>query len=96
MWIEERLAVGHIRLNIISPKRGAAVAEALRESSFGVTEIPARGRDGVVSLLSVSVLRKDVARAEQAVRDADPEAFMTAEDVRPMRHGFWRAKLVEG
>jgi uncharacterized protein YebE (UPF0316 family) len=45
----------------------------------------------VVSLLSVSVLRKDMARAEEVVREADPEAFMTAEDVRPMRRGFWRA-----
>jgi len=91
MWIEERLAVGHLRLNIISPNRGAAVAAALREASFAVTEIPARGRDGMVSLLSVSVLRKDEARAERVVREADPEAFMTAEGVRPMRHGFWRA-----
>jgi len=91
MWIEERLAVGHIRLNIISPMRGSVVAEALRVASFGVTEIPARGRDGVVSLLSVSVLRKDVTRAEHVVREADPDAFMTAEDVRPMRRGFWRA-----
>jgi uncharacterized protein YebE (UPF0316 family) len=91
MWIEERLAVGHIRLNIISPTRGAAVSTALREARFGVTEIPARGRDGFVSLLTVSVLRKDVARAEAVVREADPEAFMTADDVRPMRRGFWRA-----
>jgi len=91
MWIEERLAVGHLQLNIISPKRGAAVAAALREASFAVTEIPARGRDGMVSLLSVSVLRKDEARAEQVALKADPEAFMTAEGVRPMRRGFWRA-----
>ena len=91
MWIEERLAVGHLRLDIISSTRGAAIATALRETGFGVTEIPARGRDGMVSLLSVSVLRKDRARAEDVVREADPEAFMTAEDVRPMRHGFWRA-----
>lgn len=91
MWIEERLAVGHLRLNIISPKRGAAVAEAMRAASFAVTEIPARGRDGMVAVLSVSVLRKDAARAEQVVREVDPEAFMTAEDVRPMRRGFWRA-----
>ncbi len=91
MLIEERLAVGHLRLDIISPTRGAAVATALREASFGVTEIPARGRDGMVSLLSVSVLRKDMARAEGVVREADPDAFVTVEDIRPMRRGFWRA-----
>jgi uncharacterized protein YebE (UPF0316 family) len=91
MWIEEWLAVGHLRLNIVSPTRGSAVANALREASFAVTEIPARGRDGMVTLLSVSVLRKDAMHAEQVVREADPDAFMTSENVRPMRHGFWRA-----
>jgi len=91
MWIEEWLAVGHTRLNIVSPSRGASLSASLREAGFGVTEIPARGKDGMVSLLSLSVLRKDVARAEQIVRASDEEAFMTSEDVRPMRRGFWRA-----
>jgi uncharacterized membrane-anchored protein YitT (DUF2179 family) len=45
----------------------------------------------MVSLLSVSVLRKDMARAEGVVREADPDAFVTVEDIRPMRRGFWRA-----
>jgi len=91
MFIEERLAVGHINLQIVSPGRGAALAAALREAGFGVTEISARGRDGMVSLLSVSVLRKDAIHAEKVVHETDPEAFVTSEDVRPMRHGFWRA-----
>jgi len=89
--IEERLAVGHIRLNIITPQHGLEVASALRAAGFAVTEIPARGKDGSVALLSASVLRKDVAHAENIVRATDPEAFMTAADVRPMRRGFWRA-----
>lgn len=91
MWIEERLAVGHIRLNIISPQHGLEIAEALRAARFAVTEIPARGKDGTVTLLSASILRKDVAHAEEIVRATDPEAFMTAEDVRPLLRGFWRA-----
>lgn len=91
MLIEERLAIGHIHLRIVSSSRGAALAQALREAGFAVTEIPARGKDGVVHLLSVSVLRRDVSRAEQVVHRSDPHAFMTSEDVRPMRRGFWRA-----
>lgn len=91
MWIEERLAVGHTQLNIVSPRRGALLCSALREAGFGVTEISARGKDGMVSLLSLGVLRKDIARAEQIVRETDEEAFMTSEDVRPLRRGFWRA-----
>ncbi len=91
MLIEERLAIGHIHLQIVSPRRGVVLAQTLREAGFGVTEIPARGRDGMVHMLSVSVLRKDVARAEQVVHETDPECFVTSEDVRPLRHGFWRA-----
>ena len=91
MLIEERLAVGHVQLSVVSPRRGAAVAQALREAGFAVTEIAARGKDGMVSLLNCSVQRKDVARAEKAAREADAEAFITSEDVRPLRHGFWRA-----
>jgi len=91
MWIEERLAIGHIHLQIISPRRGVILAQKLRQAGFGVTEIPARGRDGMVSLLSCSVLRKDVAGVEKIVHATDAEAFMTSEDMRPIRHGFWRA-----
>jgi uncharacterized protein YebE (UPF0316 family) len=90
MWIEERLAIGHVKVSIVSQRLGAATSQALREAGFGVTEIPARGKDGMVSMLSVSVLRKDVARVEQVVRGTDPEAFVIAEDVRPLRRGFWR------
>jgi uncharacterized protein YebE (UPF0316 family) len=91
MLIEERLAIGHMHLWIISPRLGVAMAEFLREAGFGVTEISARGKDGMVSVLSVSVLRKDVRHVETLVHEKDPEAFMTSEDVRPVRRGFWRA-----
>ncbi len=91
MLIEERLAIGHLHLQIVSSRRGAALSEALREAGYGVTEIPARGKDGVVSMLSVSVLRKDIDKIEKLVHTHDPEAFMTSEDVRPVRRGFWRA-----
>jgi len=91
MWIEERLAIGHVKISIVSQGRGAALAGVLRDSGFAVTEIPARGKDGMVSMLSVSVLRKDVARVETIIREQDAESFVIAEDVRPLRRGFWRA-----
>jgi len=91
MLIEERLAVGHVKVSIVSSARGASLAESLRTAGFAVTEIPARGKDGMVSMLSVSIRRKDVHRVEKCVREEDAGAFVIAEDVRPLRHGFWRA-----
>jgi uncharacterized protein YebE (UPF0316 family) len=91
MWIEGRLAIGHIHLSIVSPRRGAEMAQSLRRAGFAVTEISARGKDGMVSMLSVSVQRRDVSRVQAFVHQADAEAFVIAEDVRPLRRGFWRA-----
>ena len=91
MWIEERLAIGHTSLNITSPRRGTAIAEHLRKNGYAVTEIPARGKDGMVTLLNCSVLRKHTDRVRTLINEIDPEAFITAEDVRPLRRGFWRA-----
>jgi uncharacterized protein YebE (UPF0316 family) len=91
MIVEERLAIGHIQLQIVTRRRGSALAKALREGGYGVTEISARGKDGTVRMLTASVLRKDLAHAKAIVHATDQEAFVTSEDVRPVRRGFWRA-----
>ena len=91
MWIEEKLAIGHAHLNIVSSHLGAAIAEQMRAAGFAVTEIPARGKDGMVTMLTCSVLRRHVDQVHKLVNQVDPNAFITAEDVRPVRRGFWRA-----
>lgn len=90
MWIEERLAIGYMHMRIISPRRGSAIAEQLRSQGFGVTELSGRGRDGMVSLINCSVLRKDVERVKRIIQQVDEDAFVTAEDIRPLRRGHWR------
>ena len=91
MWVEERLAIGHINLRIISPKLGNAIVRRLREKGYAVTEIPARGKDGAVTLLNASIYRRHVGEVMAIVQTVDAEAFMTTEDVRPVRRGFRRA-----
>jgi uncharacterized protein YebE (UPF0316 family) len=91
MLIEERLAIGHILLSIISSRRGAAIADRLRSEGYAVTEIPARGKDGMVTLLNCSVLRKNVEQVRRAINEVDETAFITADEIKPVRHGFWRA-----
>jgi len=91
LFIEEKLAIGHIQLSIVSSHLGTAIAEMMRAEGFAVTEIPARGKDGMVTLLTCSVLRRTVPRVHKIVHQVDSSAFITAEDVRPVRRGFWRA-----
>jgi uncharacterized protein YebE (UPF0316 family) len=91
MLMEERMAIGFLQFTIISSNLGAVVAEQLRKSGFAVTEIPARGRNGMVTMLQTNVKRKDMDNIETIVLEADPEAFVTLDEVRPVRRGFWRA-----
>lgn len=88
--LEGILAPGHTLLRISSAHVGTAVAEALRGEGWGATEVPARGRDGTVSLIYCYVPRREMPRARQAILEQDPEAFITALHVRSLSGG-WRA-----
>ena len=91
MWLEGKLAVGHVNLRIISSHKGDEIVAHLREEGYAVTEIPALGKDGKVTLLNASVLRKRVNTVRALVEEIDGDAFMTAEDMNPIRRGFWRS-----
>ncbi len=91
--LERRLALGHVHIRIISPRRGSGVARALREAGFALTEVPAKGRDGTVDLINLGVVQRQVPQALEIIEAADPDAFITTEVVRPMRRGVWRASI---
>lgn len=89
MAIEKRLAIGFSHIKIITKQHGLAIAEVLRKMDYAVTEISARGKDGSVSLCDLSVRRKDVPAIEKLTLEVDPDAFITVEDVTPLRSGYW-------
>ena len=89
MLIEQRLALGHAHIRIFSSGQGIALTERLRAAGFAVTEVPARGKDGAVTLLECKVLRRHSHQVEKLAQETDPEAFITVEDVRPVQRGFW-------
>lgn len=91
MAIEERLALGFGHIRVISSTKGQAIATALRTRGYAVTEIPGRGKDGAVNVLLITARRKDVDHVQEAVRGVDESAFITIEDIRPLRRGFYRA-----
>lgn len=91
MTIESRLAIGYTHLRIVSSGRGTQITESLREAGYGVTEIPARGKDGMVTLLNCTVLRRNTDEVTRLVDRIDPNSFISAEEVRSARRGFWHS-----
>lgn len=91
MAIEKRLAIGFTRFSIISSNHSTEIADRLRREGFGVTEIPARGRESNFMLVECHVRRKQAEAVEALALEVDPGAFITADEVTPRRSGIWRS-----
>jgi uncharacterized protein YebE (UPF0316 family) len=90
MVAEERLAMGYGMFRIYSPARGAAIAKALRDSGHAATEFAAQGKDGTVTVVNCAVARKEIPTVKAIIDGADPHAFVTVDEVRPLQHGYFR------
>lgn len=92
MWIESRLSLGITHLRIVSRSHGMEIAECLRARRYAVTEVPAYGLSGGVTLLLCDVLRKHTQDVVEVVCALDEQAFVTAENVRLVWRGYWGEK----
>jgi uncharacterized protein YebE (UPF0316 family) len=90
MSIESKVAPGHSLLRIISPRRGYLITEELRKLGRGVTDISAKGVEGMVSMLLCYVPRREVNKTKDQIISVDSEVFIQVENVRELRGG-WRA-----
>ncbi len=90
MVAEERLAIGFAMFRIYSPSRGAAIAEALRGAGHAATAFMAQGKDGTVTVVNAAVTRKDIPVVRALIDSVDPHAFITVDEVRPLRRGYFR------
>mgnify|MGYP001071346650 FL=1 len=91
MAIEKQLAIGFTHFSIISRNHSTEIADVLRDAGYGVTEIPARGRESNFMLIDCHVRRKQADEVEALTLKVDPGAFITAEEVTPRRSGVWRS-----
>lgn len=86
MQIEEKLAVGVELIRIITKKDATNLIHALREKGFSVTAIKAEGSQGDVGVLYSIVNRKNLPQYVALIKEFNPMAFYTIEDVRFVSH----------
>ncbi len=85
MWIEERIAMGNELLRVITKLPADNLIQALREKGFIVTVARGEGREGEVGILFLAVKRKVLNSAIALVKEFNPHAFYTVEDMRYVR-----------
>lgn len=85
MVIEEHLAVGWALVRIITHKPVGTLMQDLSAAGFGVTQQDALGTRGPVQVLVTLMPRKRLVEFQPLLREFDPAAFYTIEDVRHAR-----------
>ncbi|GIK23305.1 MAG: DUF2179 domain-containing protein [Ignavibacteriota bacterium] len=85
--LEQKIGLGFAQLNIISRIASDKIAEILRKEKYGVTQLPATGVSGDVSLLVVIVQRKNQKKVISLIESIDSKAFITVQHSLPYR-GF--------
>jgi uncharacterized protein YebE (UPF0316 family) len=93
MWIEERAAVGAQIIRIIVTDGGEALGESLRAHGHGVTIFSAQGAKGPVCVIHSVLKRSEVKRVSALIKELDPKAFFTIEDVKHVNEGVFPANL---
>ncbi len=88
LLIEERLALGLATVRTVVRQGGAALADELRASGFGVTELPGRGRDGAVEVLYSVLPRRQVERCLAMIDANAPDSFVVVDEPRTVRRGW--------
>ena len=79
--IEQKLALGHSILRVVTPMDTPAVADTLRDAGYGVTELNASGMRGDVRLAWTVVPRRRTNDVLGRIRQTNDGAFVTVQSV---------------
>jgi len=82
MWIEEKLAMGTLIIQIITKKDASALIDNLKSSGYGVTVVPAEGSTGQVYIVYSLIKRSALKDIVAIIKRFNPKAFYSIEDVR--------------
>ena len=90
MWIDDKLALGHVDIRVISSTKGQTITQTIREAGYGATQLQAEGQSGPVYVTSIVASRKEIQDIIRLVNRADATAFVTIEEARRVMRGHQR------
>jgi len=94
LLLEEKLAMGIVKIQIITRKDASQLIEALKESGYGITHHPARGGTENVSIIHTIVKRAEIQQVEDIIRNYNPKAFYSIEDIKFVSQGIFPIKPI--
>lgn len=89
IYIEEKMAMGTLITRTITKKDASNLIDALKSNNCGVTSIDAEGATGKVKIIFTVIKRKDVNQVVGMIKQFDPKAFFSIEEVRAANEGIF-------
>jgi uncharacterized protein YebE (UPF0316 family) len=82
MTIEERLAIGIELIRVVTRRKADQLINSLKDHNYPITSVDATGLYGDVAVLFIVVKRKQMKEVLDLIRQHNPRAFYTIEDIR--------------
>ena len=102
LLIAEKLSLGLVLIRVITQREADPLLTRLRERGYGVTSIEGQGGNGPVQVVFTIVRRREVARVVGVVKEYNPQAFYSIEEVDfvekgifPLRSDWRRLELLK-
>lgn len=92
IWIAEKLSLGVVLIRVITSKDASELVEYLKSAEYGVTSIDAHGSEGEVKVVFTIVPRREVASIVNLIKQFNPKAFYSIEEVGFVEKGTFPAR----
>jgi uncharacterized protein YebE (UPF0316 family) len=87
MVIEEKISIGLVIVRIITRDDPTPLLQCLRSGNYGVTSIDGEGSTGPVKVIFTIVRRQDLSRVIGIIKQFNPKAFYSVEEVKSVAEG---------
>lgn len=92
--IEEKMAIGIVKIQIITRKEAGNLISNLKAAGYGITHHDASGANENVSIIYSIINRNEIHKVEEIVKQTNPRAFYSIEDVKSVSHSVFPVKTV--
>jgi len=101
MWLDDKLSLGTVVIRIVTNRDATDLINRFKMENYGVTAVNAMGALGPVQIILTIVKRIRVPDVVALIKQFNPQAFYTIEDVRfategispPSSEGYLRRQL---
>ncbi len=94
--IEEKLALGLQVIRIITNQACDDLLNALKKENHGITVVDAQGAMGPVKMVFTIIQRKNVQSVVKLIREHNPSAFYSIEDIKDSNQGVFTENSSRG